>query len=201
MKKIILIGAGGHCTSCIDVIELEKKFKIVGLIDNKRKKPLFTYKILGNDKQLTKINKKKNYVLITLGQINEASKREKLYKYLLKLGYKFPTIISPLAYVSKKAKIGKGTIIMHGSIINAGAKIGNNCIVNSKALIEHDVVVGDNCHISTNSTINGGVEIFKNSFLGSNSVIKQNTVIGKNSFINANLFINKVLKNNSKIYK
>ena len=37
MKKIILIGAGGHCNSCIDVIELEKKYKIIGLVDNKKK--------------------------------------------------------------------------------------------------------------------------------------------------------------------
>ena len=37
MKKIILIGAGGHCVSCIDVIEMQRKFKIVGLIDNKKK--------------------------------------------------------------------------------------------------------------------------------------------------------------------
>ena len=27
MKKIILIGAGGHAVSCIDVIKQEKKFK------------------------------------------------------------------------------------------------------------------------------------------------------------------------------
>ena len=30
MKEILLIGAGGHCLSCIDVIESEKKFKRTG---------------------------------------------------------------------------------------------------------------------------------------------------------------------------
>ena len=49
MKKIILIGAGGHCVSCIDVIEMQRKFKIVGLIDNKKKNFLLNYKIIGND--------------------------------------------------------------------------------------------------------------------------------------------------------
>ena len=39
----------------------------------------------------------------------------------------------------------------------------------------------------------------KNSFIGSCSVIKQNIKIGKNCFINANLFIEKNLKDNSKI--
>ena len=30
-KKIILIGGGGHCKSCIDVIEGENKFEIANL--------------------------------------------------------------------------------------------------------------------------------------------------------------------------
>ena len=28
-KQIILIGAGGHCKSCIDVLESENKFEII----------------------------------------------------------------------------------------------------------------------------------------------------------------------------
>ncbi len=31
--KIILIGGGGHCKSCIDVIEQEGRFQITGIVD------------------------------------------------------------------------------------------------------------------------------------------------------------------------
>ena len=44
MKKIILVGAGGHCKSCIDVIENENKYKITGIID-KKKNFLLNYKV------------------------------------------------------------------------------------------------------------------------------------------------------------
>ena len=37
MKKLILVGAGGHAKSCLEVIELTKKFKILGFIDNSKK--------------------------------------------------------------------------------------------------------------------------------------------------------------------
>jgi len=37
MKKIILLGGGGHCKSCIDVIENENIYKIAGIIDKKKK--------------------------------------------------------------------------------------------------------------------------------------------------------------------
>ena len=199
MKTIILIGAGGHCTSCIDVIEMQQKFKIIGLIDNSKKKLSMNYKIIGDDKELKKISKKTKYALITIGHIKNSKIRENLFKKVLNYGFKFPTIVSPLSYVSKRATIGDGTIVMHGAIINAGAKIGKNCIINNKTLIEHDVVIEDNCHLSTRSTVNGGVTIKKNSFIGSCSVIKQNIKIGKNCFVNANLFIEKNLKDNLKI--
>ena len=37
MKKIILVGAGGHAHACIDVIEQCNKYCIVGLIEKKEK--------------------------------------------------------------------------------------------------------------------------------------------------------------------
>jgi sugar O-acyltransferase (sialic acid O-acetyltransferase NeuD family) len=201
MKNIILIGAGGHCRSCIDVIESEKKYKIIGLVDENKNIINKDYKILGGDNNLKLFFKKAKFALITLGQIKDSKKREKIFNFSKKIGYKFPSIISPFAYVSPKAIIGEGTIIMHGAVVNTGSKIGKNCIINSKSLVEHDVIVGDNCHLSTRSTLNGGVNLGNNSFIGSNSVIKQNITISKNCFINANLFIDKNIKINSKIYE
>ena len=50
--------------------------------------------------------------------------QEKRYLNSEKNNFNFPVIISPKAYVSKEAKIGEGTIIMHGAIVNKNSKIG-----------------------------------------------------------------------------
>lgn len=201
MKKLILIGAGGHCLSCIDVIESQSKYKIVGLIDKKSRNKKFKYKILGKDDDLKEIFKKYKTALVTLGHIEDFKKRIKTFKIIKKIGFKLPKVISPIAYVSPRAFIGEGTIVMHGAIINAGVKIGKNCIINSKSLIEHGVTVGDNCHLSTGSTLNGNVRVDSNSFIGSHSIVKQGVKIGKKCFINANIFIDKDVKDNLKIYR
>ena len=70
---------------------------------------------------------------------------------LKEIGYKFPIIKSPIAYVSPSARIGEGSIIMHHAMVNSFSVIGNNCIINSKSLIEHDVKIGDHVHISTSA--------------------------------------------------
>ena len=197
MKKIILIGAGGHCKSCIDVIENENKYKIAAIIDKKKKKNfLFSYKIF-SESYLNKRLIKNNYALVTVGHIKNYKNRVEIFNKLKNLGFKIPSIISPSAYISKHAVIGQGTIVMHGVIVNAGAIIGNNCIINTNCLIEHDVLIGDHTHISTEATINGGVIIGDNVFIGSRSIIKDNISIGNCSVVGANLYIKKNLKKNS----
>jgi len=151
------------------------------------------YEIIAADDDLPQLVNKYENSLITLGQIKSPEKRIRIFQTLKELGAKLPVIISPLAYVSKHAEIGDGTIIMHYALINAGAKIGSNCIINTKALIEHDAVIGDHCHIATGAIINGGVRVGSGTFFGSNAVckeyieIRENTVIGCGAKITKNV--------------
>ena len=187
MKKIIIIGSGGHAKACLDVLLSEKKFEFKGFIDNEIKNK----NILGTDDDLKKIFKKIKYVMIGIGQIKSPIYRLRIFRKLKKIGFLLPVIRSSFSYVSKSAKIEEGTVIMHGAIINANAKIGKNTIINSKALIEHDAIIGDNCHISTNSTVNGGSIVGDNTFVGSRAVITNNIRIGKSKFIKAGSLIKK----------
>jgi hypothetical protein len=92
MKKIILIGGGGHSKSCIDVIENENKYKIVGIVD-KKKFFLLNYKVFP-DSYLNKKLVKNNYGFVTVGHIKNYKVRVKLFNRLKELGFKIPSIIS-----------------------------------------------------------------------------------------------------------
>ena len=187
MKKIILVGGGGHCKAVIDVLEQQNKYEIIGIIDKLEKvgSKIFNYEVIADDAKLNILVKDYPYAFITIGHIKSPSLRIKLFNLVKESGFLLPTIVSPRAHVSKYSSIGEGTIIMHDAIINANSIIGNNCIINSKALIEHDTIVSDHCHISTNATINGGVTIGSNCFIGSNVTTNNNIKISDNSFIKA----------------
>ena len=186
-EKIILIGGGGHCRACIDVIEREGRFTIAGIVDmpEKRNQTVLKYPVIGSDNDLADLVKTFPNVLITLGQIKSPNKRMALFNDLVEMGARFPVIQSPLAYVSSHAHVAEGTIVMHHALINAGASVGRNCIINTNALVEHDVIIGDHCHISTGVLVNGGVKIADGSFLGSGSVAVENASIPAHSFIRA----------------
>jgi sugar O-acyltransferase (sialic acid O-acetyltransferase NeuD family) len=183
--KLLLIGAGGHANSCIDVIEQEEKFEIAGLVglpDQVGTKH-FGYEVIGTDSELESFLIQFKFALVTVGQIENAKVRIRLYERIKTIGFNVPSIKSKSAYVSNHAIISDGTIIMHNVIVNSGVHIGENCIVNTSSLIEHDVKVSNHCHISTGVTVNGGVRIGSNTFIGSRSVIRENLSIGDNCVI------------------
>ena len=177
---LLLIGAGGHAKSCIDVIEQENEFQIVGLVGslNEVGTRVIGYEVLGTDSDLPELMKFAQFALISVGQIGLNELRSNLFSKILNLGFKSPVVTSPLAYVSPHAVVGKGTVVMHHATINAGVSIGNNCIINSQVLVEHDVVVEDHCHVATGAIINGRSSVGRSSFIGSGSTIRESISIG-----------------------
>ena len=197
---ILLIGAGGHAKSCIDVIEQEDKFRIIGLIGspNEVGTHLLGYEVLGTDDALTELINLTNFALIAVGQIGTNELRSTLFSKIVNIGFRLPVVMSPLAYVSPRANIGKGTVVMHRATINSGARIGDNCIINSHALIEHDVSVEDHCHIATSATINGGSTVGKSSFVGSGTTIRESINIGHSCSIGMGVSVRHNLLPNSR---
>ena len=178
---LILLGAGGHANACIDVIEQHGQYEIAGLVGmpEEAKSEILGYSVIASDRDLPELAKSYRYALVTVGQIGSAENRIRLYRLATELGFEMPAIVSPLAYASRHAAIGAGTIVMHGAIINAGARLGANCIVNTSALVEHDATIGDHCHISTGAILNGNVRLGAGSFVGSGSTIREGVALGK----------------------
>ena len=184
-QSLLLVGAGGHAKACIDVIEQNGRFDIIGLLGlpEQSGKQILGYPVIGTDDTLKDLRTVCSHALVTVGQIKSSELRIRLFTLLLQYDFFIPDIISPHAYVSSHAKLGVGTIVMHGAIVNAGAVVGCNCILNSQSLIEHDVIVGDHCHISTAAVINGDSVIEDGTFIGSGSVIRESTKVSARSVI------------------
>lgn len=191
-KKIILVGGGGHCRSCIDVIETGKTFSIAGIVEQPGKDnsgPVLGYPVIGCDTDLESLKERYDYALITVGQVGSSNVRQRLFTLLKQTGFILPVVVSPFAYVSKHARIGEGSIIMHHAVVNAGAVVGKNCILNTRCLIEHDAGIGDHTHISTAAVLNGEAEIGSGSFVGSNAIIVQAAKLPDNFFFKAGSLI------------
>ncbi len=189
--KIILIGAGGHCVSIIDVIEQESKHEIFGILDPNKEigEKILGYQVLGGDDLITEFLTEDFLFCLAVGQIKSSGLKRKLAS-MLPID-RCPNIVSPLAYISKHAKIGFGNHIMHNVVINADTKIGNFNILNTKSNVEHGVEIGDCNHISTGAMINGDCKLGSDIFIGSNATLSHRVNLSSNQIISAGTFLNR----------
>jgi len=190
-QNLILVGGGGHCKSVIDVIECTD-WDILGILDSEENvgKSVLGYSIVGTDDQISVFIEKASF-LVTVGQIKDVGIRIKLHEKVLAAGGELATVIASDAHVSKHAAIGKGTVIMHKTVINAAAQIGNGCIINTMANIEHDARIGDYCHISTGAMVNGNCAIGQETFIGSGVVVANGISIASRCVVSAGSVVRK----------
>jgi sugar O-acyltransferase (sialic acid O-acetyltransferase NeuD family) len=182
---LLLIGSGGHARACIDVVEQGGRFTIAGLIGLPAEvgTSVVGYPVVGVDADLASLRLRNAHALIAVGQIKDPAPRIRLFELLQQQNWTLPSVVSPRSYVSAHARLGAGSVVMHGATVNAGAVVGRNCIVNSHALVEHDAVIGDHCHIATAAVVNGGVHVGSGTFVGSNATIHQQVNIGERCII------------------
>lgn len=188
LPTLVLIGAGGHCRSCMDVIALEGRYGIAGIVglSEERGTQVLGQVVTHVDEDLPGLIAQGHAFLITIGQIGAPGRRRELFERLKARGATFATVISPRSYVSSHARISEGTIVMHHALVNASASVGVNCIINSKSLVEHDAVIGDHVHVATTAVVNGGTVIGEDSFIGSGAVLKEYVTLPSGSFVKAN---------------
>jgi len=190
-QEIILIGGGGHCCSCIDVIEATGSYNIAGIVDVKQKlgQKVLGYNIIAIDEDIARLSKQYKNFFISIGHVKTADPRKQKFEQLEKLSVNIVTIVSPLAHVSKHSEIGRGTIIMHGAVVNANVKVGLNCIINTRAIIEHDSFIGEHTHVSTGAIVNGKCVVGDGTFLGSNSVLADGITISDDVVVGAGAIV------------
>ena len=183
-KRIILIGSGGHCNACLEVLYWTR-WEVVYVVKDSRD--------LGDADWDALVEKCRNF-LIAVGQIKDSLPRYKIFKELSDREAKFPTIISPKANISNKAQLGSGNVVMHGVHINSGARVGSFNIINTQCNIEHDAYVGNFCHISTGAVVNGDCMIDDRVFIGSNAIILNEIRISRNVIVGAGSVVIEDLK-------
>ncbi len=195
MKKLILVGGGGHCQSVIDVVETSGKYKIIGIVDRAERvgQRVSGYEIVGADDQLASMTSDDTYFLITVGQLDHGGLRHQLFQQVQQVGGLWATVVSANAYVSPRAKVGQGSVVMHRAVVNAHASVGENTIVNTGALVEHGVRVGNHCHIATGAIVNGDCRLADRVFVGSQATVIQGVSISSDIVVGAGAVVTRSL--------
>lgn len=191
MRRLVVVGAGGHGKVVADAAEQMNQWKEILFMD--KSGSLITHcgpwSVVSEDKISDLLDGSVDFVVA----IGDNLKRFRIFEQLQNLGLRPVSVIHPSAAVSRYAELGAGSVVFAGAVINIDAKVGACSIVNTGATIDHDCVIGCSVHISPGANLAGDVSVGDFSWIGIGASVKQcvtitgNVVVGAGACVVANI--------------
>lgn len=172
-EKLLLVGAGGFGRV---VSELARQTYDCAFVDDGAEigAIICDVPVIGRTADLQMLFAEYQKLVVAIG--NNAV-RERIYDMAKRIGYGFPNLISPSAYISPYAKLGWGCVVLNNAVVQNGSTVGNGVLINPGVEIHHDCSVGDYTLIYTNSVVRTGAKVGRRVRIGSNVTICNNAVV------------------------
>lgn len=149
-NNLLILGAGGHGRVVKETAQAMGCFNRIEFLDDNSKETI------GKCKDFKQFIKDFTYAFVAFGN-NEL--RSQWMQELSKVGFRFPILIHPTAYISPSANIGAGTIVGSRAVVNTNAIIDKGCILSIGSLVDHDGVVGECSHINSGAIVKAGYKV------------------------------------------
>ncbi|MBR0523897.1 MAG: hypothetical protein IJK09_02960 [Prevotella sp.] len=171
MEKLLLVGAGGFGRV---VLEHASTIYDCAFLDDGDATVVDGVPVIGKTDEMASFYPEYKRLLVTIGN-NKL--RERLYKEAATIGFTFPNIIHPSAYVSPHAHIGSGCMILNNAVVQNNAKCGDGCILNPGVELHHDSTIGSYCLIYTNSVVRSLATVGNRVWIGSTATVSTSAVV------------------------
>ena len=186
MKRLVVIGAGGHGRVVADVAQKMKCYDEVFFLDDGELQECIGLRIKGNVSSAGNYISENTDFFVAIGN---SKIRESVMDDLQKKGAKFPVLIHPSAVIGACVQIGEGSVVMAGAVVNPCVKLGKGTIVNTCCSIDHDCIIGNYSHVSVGSHLAGHVVIGEHTWIGIGATVKNDVSICGGCMIGAGAIV------------
>ena len=165
MKKLLILGAGGYGRTIADVASQLGCYSSIAFLDDGQSGP----DVLGKCHEYALFADETTQVYPAFGN---NTVRLQWIRRLEESGVSVPVLVHPKAYVSPKASLEAGTVVLPMAVVNTGSRLEKGCIVNIGVLIDHDCVIEEGCHLAPGVVIKAENRIPAGMKIESGAVIK-----------------------------
>lgn len=185
-NSLIIFGGGGHGKTVIDLVRALGTYQLAGIIDDGLPPGslILDVPVLGGSPILPQLFEHGlQKVINAVGAIGHADIRVQIFEQLAGIGFRFPTVIHPTAFVEPSARIDDGVQILAKSYISSAATIGFGTVINAGVIVSHDCSLGKCVNLSPGAMLAGGVVLDDRVQVGMAATINIDIKVGAGSII------------------
>jgi UDP-perosamine 4-acetyltransferase len=179
--EVVIFGAGGHAKVVIETC-IGTGLRPVVCLGESRWSDLVGVRVEPESRAADWIAKGVRKAFIAIGS---NSIRERVAAKAREIGFELATIVSPHSCVSPTARLGAGSVVMAGAIVQVEATIGELGIVNTGASIDHECVLGRAVHVAPHATLCGNVVTGDRVWVGAGSTVIEGTRLADDVYVAA----------------
>lgn len=187
IRKIVVIGAGGHGRETIDVIDainaVEPTFRLVGVIDDRGDEHGFLAR--RNIPVLGGLDVLAQHEGSFVAAVGDPALRRTLAEAATTAGLVAATLVHPTAVFGSDLRLGDGLVAAAHSQLTTNVRTGVHVQLNIGATVSHDCVLGDYVTLSPGCHVSGNVQLGAGVTLGVGAVVRQGVSIGEGTFVGA----------------
>lgn len=185
MKRLVIIGAGGHGREALDIVHainaVEPTFDFLGFLDDGRQPgesaTPHDAPILGGQELLRELD------AAYVPAIGSTAVRRRIVQSLD--GFESVSLIHPLASIGSHVSHGPGLIMAAGARLTHGISVGQHVHLNVNATISHDCTVGDFVTITPGAHLSGSVTLGDGVWVGIGAAVIQGVTVGDDVTVGA----------------
>jgi len=190
---IFIVGSGSQARYVIDIVNATGSHRPAGIADLESAANLgreingVTIRCL-LDGIVKVFPPKSGEIVVAYGNVR---RKEEVVARLADAGYRFATVVHPLAWISPTASIGSGSIVNPYATVMPNARVGSHVILHSQVNVDHDCVIGDHSNLAPGVTLAGGVVVGAGVTIYTGANVLPRLTIGDHAVIGAGALIHR----------
>ena len=199
-ERVVIIGAGGHAREVAEILRHRAREcggpGVVGFVvddPENHDAEVGRLPVLGDWSWFDGADGDGLAVICAVGL---PPARKRLAERAAARGLPFASAVSPLAYVSRDARVGDGVMIFPHCFASAGSSVGDHAVLNVGATVSHDARVGRYCTLGPGVRLAGNVTVGEGCYFGISSSVIERVTIGEWATVGGGACVTRDLRGN-----
>jgi sugar O-acyltransferase (sialic acid O-acetyltransferase NeuD family) len=176
VKRVVILGAGGHGAVVADILSRTGAYWPVGFLDDDPTAAGTTVlglPVLGPTCRLDQVDH--DAVIVAIG---DNRSRARVFEDVRACGARLANAVHPSAVLAADVRLGEGVVISAGVIVGVGTIVADDVILNTACTLDHHSHVGAHAHVAPGVHTGGAVRIGEGALIGIGAAILPGRAVG-----------------------